>query len=164
MAPLSRGIGHREGRQRFARIVASGFGSGFVPIAAGTAGSLLAVLIGAGLIRLSPWALPGAALLATFGGLWAVQAAGAADDPGWVVIDEFAGQWIAMLTLRTGGLLALLSAFVLFRLIDIAKPGPIAWADRRKSAVGVMGDDIMAGGLAAGILWAVQTLWPGILG
>lgn len=164
MAPLNRAIGGRGGRHRFARIVASGFGIGFVPVAAGTAGSLAAVLIGAGLMRLSPLALPAAALVATFGGLWAVRTAAAVDDPGWVVIDEFAGQWIAMLTLRTGSPLALFSAFVLFRLLDIGKPWPIAWADRRKSAAGVMGDDVMAGGLAAGILWAVQKLWPGLLG
>jgi phosphatidylglycerophosphatase A len=161
VAPLNRAIG---GRERFAHIVASGLGTGFVPVAAGTVGSLVALLIGAGLMGVSPLALPGAALLATFGGLWAVRVAGAVDDPGWVVIDEFAGQWIAMLTLRTRSPLALLSAFVLFRLIDIGKPGPIAWADRRKSAAGVMGDDVMAGGLAAGILWVVQKLWPGILG
>jgi phosphatidylglycerophosphatase A len=147
-----------------ARIVASGFGAGLVPVAGGTVGSFVAVLIGAGLIRLSPWALPGAALLATLGGLWAVREAGAIDDPGWVVIDEFAGQWIAMLALRSGSLLALFSAFVLFRLIDIAKPWPVAWADRRKSAAGVMGDDVIAGGLAAGVLWAVQEFWPGVLG
>lgn len=164
MAPLTRAIGSRGGRQRLARVVASGFGTGFVPVAAGTIGSLVALLIGAGLMRLSPLALPGAALLATFGGLWAVRVAGAVDDPGWVVIDEFAGQWIAMLTLRTRSPLALLSAFVLFRLIDIGKPGPIAWADRRKTAAGVIGDDVMAGALAAGVLWAVQKLWPGILG
>jgi phosphatidylglycerophosphatase A len=161
VAPLTRVVG---GRERFARTVASGFGTGFAPVAAGSVGSLVALLIGAGLMRVSPFALPLAALLATFGGLWAVRKAGAVDDPGWVVIDEFAGQWIAMLSLRSGSPLALLAAFLLFRLIDIGKPGPIAWADRRKSAAGVMGDDVMAGGLAAGLLWVVQKLWPGISG
>ena len=161
MAPLTSATG---GRGRFARIVASGFGTGFVPVAAGTVGSLVALLIGAGLMQVSLLALPGAALLATFGGLWAVREAEAVDDPGWVVVDEFAGQWVAMLTLRSVSLVALLAAFVLFRMIDIGKPGPIAWADRHKSPAGVMGDDVMAGGLAAGILWVVQELWPGILG
>lgn len=164
MAPLIDASGPRERRQRFARFVASGFGAGLVPVAAGTIGSLVALLIGVGLMRLSRLALPAAALLATLGGFWAVRVARAIDDPGWVVIDEYAGQWIAMLTLRTTNPIALLSAFVLFRLIDIAKPGPVAWADRRKSAAGVMGDDVIAGGLTAGLLWIIQELWFGVFG
>jgi phosphatidylglycerophosphatase A len=151
------------GGVRLARLVASGFGIGCVPLAAGTVASLAAVLAGAGMLRLSPFALPAAALIATLVGLWAVRAAGATADPGWVVIDELAGQWIAMLTLRSAAPRALLAAFVLFRLIDIGKPGPVAWADRRKSALGVMGDDVIAGGLAAGVLWIVQTGWLGLL-
>lgn len=146
-------------------MIASGFGVGFlVPIGAGTLASFVAILTGAGLARASPWALPGAALLATLAGLWAVRAAGATDDPGWVVIDEFAGQWIAMSALRSTTPLALALAFLLFRLIDIGKPGPVAWADRRHSAFGVMADDVIAGALAAGILWLGQAVWPKLLG
>jgi len=147
-----------------ARLVAGGFGIGRVPVGAGTVASFAAVLIGAGLMRLSPFALAAAALLATLGGLWAVHAAGAVDDPAWVVIDEFAGQWIAMFGLRHATPLALLAAFVLFRLLDVGKPGPVAWADRHKSAAGVIGDDVIAGSLAAGILWGVQKGWPGLFG
>jgi len=148
---------------KFARAVASGGGIGRVPIAGGTLGSLAALLSGAGFMRLSPIALPAAALLACCGGLWAVRAAGAADDPGWAVIDEFAGQWIAMLALPRATPRGLSAAFLLFRLIDIGKPGPVGWADRQKSAAGVMGDDVIAGGLSAAILWAVQKRWPGLL-
>jgi len=116
------------------------------------------------LLWVSPMALPVAVLAAAFGGLWAVAAAGAGDDPGWVVIDEFAGQWIALLALgrpTSGGLAA---AFLLFRLLDVVKPGPIGWADRQHSAAGVMGDDVIAGGITAGILWAVQSRWPAVFG
>jgi phosphatidylglycerophosphatase A len=146
-----------------ARVIASGFGSGYAPAASGTVGSFVAVLIGAALIWLSPYLLPVAAILATFGGLWAINACGANDDPGWVTIDEFAGQWITMVALARPSSLGLAAAFVLFRLLDIAKPGPVAWADRQKTAVGVMGDDVIAGGLAFGVLWAVQTRWPDLL-
>ena len=145
-----------------ARLIASGFGSGFFPVAPGTAGSLVAVLLGAGLLWVSPVALPVAVLAAAFGGLWAVTVARAGDDPGWVVIDEFAGQWIAMLPLARptpGGLLA---AFLLFRFLDVVKPGPIGWADRQHGPAGVMADDLIAGAIAAGILWAVQSRWPGV--
>jgi phosphatidylglycerophosphatase A len=147
----------------FSRLIASGFGSGFFPRAPGTAASLAAVAVGAGLLWLSPFALPIATLIAAFGGLWAIGAAGAGDDPGWVVIDEFAGQWIALLPLARPTLPGLAAAFVLFRFLDIVKPGPIAWADRQHGRVAVMADDLAAGAITAGILWAVQSRWPGVL-
>ncbi len=77
-------------------------------------------------------------------------------DPGWVVIDEVAGQWITLLGLREPTPLGLLAAFALFRTLDIAKPGPVGWADRRRGAVGVMADDVIAGGLGAALLWALR--------
>jgi phosphatidylglycerophosphatase A len=80
------------------------------------------------------------------------------------VIDEFAGQWIAMLPLATATPLGLLAAFALFRLLDITKPGPIGWADRQHGAAGVMADDLIAGAIAAGIIWALQSRFPGVLG
>jgi phosphatidylglycerophosphatase A len=147
----------------FARAVASGFGVGFFPLASGTVASLVAVVIGAGLLFLSPFAVPVAVLLAAFGGVWAVAAARGGDDPGWVVIDEFAGQWIAMLSLARPTLQGLAAAFVLFRFLDIVKPGPVAWADRQQGPAAVMADDLIAGAISAGILWAVQRRWPGAL-
>ena len=147
----------------FSRFLASGFGSGFFPVAPGTAGSLVALLLGAGLLHISVWALLLGALLAIGIGLWAIRAAEGAADPGWVVIDEFAGQWIALLGLARPSLTGLLAAFALFRFFDIAKPGPVAWADQRKGAVGVMGDDVIAGALAALALLAASALVPGLL-
>src|SRR5580700_553265 len=87
---------HDDGHMTLARLVASGGGSGYVPVAAGTLASALAVLLGALLMLLPPYALPVAALIATLGGLWAIRAARVEGDPGWVVIDEFAGQWLAL--------------------------------------------------------------------
>ena len=106
----------------------------------------------------SPYALWVAILLAVTGGVWAVRAAGADCDPSWVVIDEFAGQWIAMLGLARVTVLGALAAFVLFRVLDITKLGPIGWADRRHDAVGVMGDDVIAGLIAALALWGARLL------
>jgi phosphatidylglycerophosphatase A len=141
------------GQVALARLIASGFGSGYAPRAPGTAGSLAALAAGWALLHGPAWALPAAILLACLAGWWAIGVAGGADDPGWVVIDEFAGQWIALLPLTHPSPLGLLAAFVLFRLLDIVKPGPIGWADRRHGALGVMADDVIAGGIAAIILW-----------
>lgn len=147
-----------------ARFIASGFGAGYAPVAPGTAGSLLALLLGVLLILASPVALPLAALTATLGGVWAIRAARIDGDPGWVVIDEVAGQWIAMLPLPRPAWPGLLAAFLLFRLFDITKPGPVGWADRRHGAVGVMADDVIAGAIAAVILLVFRLGWPHLLG
>nr|WP_294504399.1 phosphatidylglycerophosphatase A [uncultured Rhodopila sp.] len=148
---------------RIARLIAAGFGSGYSPVAAGTVASVVAVLVGAVLLWLSPVALPAAATLATFGGFIAVQRADVVGDPGWVVIDEFAGQWIAMLALGRPSSSGLLGAFILFRLFDIAKPGPVGWADRQHGAFGIMADDVIAGAIAALILATIRILWPDLL-
>ncbi|MGA9866242.1 MAG: phosphatidylglycerophosphatase A, partial [Acetobacteraceae bacterium] len=44
------------------------------------------------------------------------------------------------------------------------KPGPVGWADRQHGAAGVMADDLIAGALGAGILWAVRTRFPLVFG
>jgi phosphatidylglycerophosphatase A len=58
----------------------------------------------------------------------------------------------------------LLAAFFIFRLLDVAKPGPIGWADRQSGAAGIMADDVIAGVITAGILWAINSRWPTLLG
>jgi phosphatidylglycerophosphatase A len=138
---------------RLARLVASGFGVGYVPTAPGTAGALLGVALGAALLAVSPAALALGAAAVIVAGLWAIRRAligERARDPGWVVIDEVAGQMVALLgTAWRPSWAGLLIAFALFRLFDIAKPGPVGWADRRSGPLYVMADDLIAGGLAA---------------
>jgi len=141
-----------------ARLIAGGFGIGWAPMMSGTLASAVATLVGIGLMLSSPYALWLAILAAVVGGVWAIRAAGADDDPSWVVIDEFAGQWIAMLGLARVTVLGTLAAFVLFRVLDITKVGPIGWADRRHDALGVMADDVIAGLIAALVLWAARLL------
>ena len=157
-----------NGRRGVAFWLASGLGSGLSPWAPGTVGSAVALVLGLGLLALEPALLPLAAAIATIGGLWAVQATGATDDPDWIVIDEFAGQWIAMLPLAllepgaAWNPASLALGFATFRLLDIAKPGPVGWADRQEGAAGVMADDVVAGLLAAGVVRAAQVVWPGL--
>ena len=126
-------------------------------------GSLAALLVGIPLLDWHRGALAAAAVLATVAGLWAVWRIEVRDDPGWVVIDEVAGQWIAMLALPGASLIGLLLAFGLFRLLDVAKPGPVGWADRRPGAAGVMLDDVIAGALAAAVIIAFRLAWPGVM-
>ncbi len=146
------------------RLVASGLGAGFAPVAPGTAGSAVATVLGAALLAGPGWALPCAALAASLGGLWAIRAARVEGDPGWVTIDEVAGQWIALLGLARPSVVGLVAAFLVFRLLDVAKPGPVGWADRQGGAAGIMADDLIAGGLAAGVVWAVRMRWPAAFG
>ena len=148
-------------------LIATGFGSGRLPVAPGTWGSALGLLIALGLFAqpyLPPlWALLGGAAIATAAGMIAVPpylAASPSKDPSEVVIDEIAGQLLAaaplaLLPWPTLGWIGWALAFALFRLFDIFKPGPVAWADRQPGALGVMADDLIAGLLAALCLLAI---------
>ena len=141
-------------------LVASFGGVGTLPRAPGTWGSLAALLLGLVLMAL-PGALLVASLAACAAGVVAIpQCVPDRDaDPSWVVIDEVAGQWIAMLGLGSVTVSGALLAFIGFRLLDIIKPGPIGWADRQDGAFGIMTDDILAGVAVALALIAAR--WAG---
>lgn len=138
-----------------ARCIATFGGCGLSPKAPGTVGSVAALLVGLPLVK-RPKLLAAAAGAATLAGLWASQKAGDGEDHGWIVIDEVAGMWISLLACsptkneKSVGLFWPLLAFGLFRLFDITKPGPVGVLDKRHDAVGIMGDDIVAGFMAAG--------------
>lgn len=140
------------------RLIASFFGVGFFPVAPGTAGSAVALVTGAALMLGPPWLLPGGAVIAAVAGFLAIRGAvtDPEADPEWVVIDEVAGQWIAMLGLAGVSLGGLAAAFVGFRVLDVLKPGPVGWADRQSGAFGIMADDVLAGGGVALMLYAVR--------
>ena len=145
-------------------LLATWFGVGYLPKFPGTWGSLVAVPL-AWMIHsgLGPWGLVAAAGVVFAIGLGAsdsfIRETGV-DDPGPVVIDEVAGQW---LTLAVAPLNVYFYAlgFVLFRIADIWKPWPVSWADDTfKGGIGVMLDDILAAGYAAAVLYFVSLLWP----
>ena len=85
-------------------------------------------------------------------GIWAsgvMERATGDKDPGKIVIDEVAGQWLTLVPVAPDPLLYLIG-FLLFRIADIVKPWPASWCDRNLSGgVGVMLDDIAAGAYAA---------------
>jgi phosphatidylglycerophosphatase A len=142
---------------RYATLLASGFGSGYAPVAPGTFGSLAGLLIGAVLLSYGHVALAIGLLLFSYAGIRSITAVGAASaDPGWIVIDEIAGQMIPLLVLPHVSIAGLVLAFLAFRIFDITKLGPIAWADARHDAWGVMGDDWLAGIAAAIVLLLIR--------
>lgn len=142
------------------------FGIGHLRPAPGTWGSFAAVALGVLAYQLGAgWLVPVGAVLATVLGFWAVPLAvrGKADqDPSEIVIDEVAGQLLALSftviplmrhdvpDLLFGAWPGWLAPFLLFRLFDIRKPWLVGRADRRGDAAGVMLDDLWAG-LFAGI-------------
>lgn len=144
-------------------MVATVFGVGLLPKAPGTWGSLSALPLAWLLYR---WAGPMAVALAMavvfFAGWWASAALarrGGDHDPGYIVIDEVAGQLVVLVAIPPDALLYAM-AFGLFRLFDITKPAFIGWADRRVGGgLGVMLDDLLAGACGALAIFAVTQLW-----
>ncbi|MEL6608970.1 MAG: phosphatidylglycerophosphatase A [Pseudomonadota bacterium] len=148
------------------RLIATVFYAGYLRPASGTWGSLAALLLAIPVVMLGGvWALAIGAGVAYAAGHWATaQMVGPGhSDPSEVVIDELVGQWIALLPVAwmygaVGAApviwWASAAAFGLFRLFDIAKPGPVGAADRRGDVTGVMLDDVIAGVFAAVIVGA----------
>jgi phosphatidylglycerophosphatase A len=141
--------------------LASGFGLGYAPKAPGTFGSLLGLGLGALLLLSGHLPLLFGIVLVSGLGLYAVSTLDeAAQDPGWVVIDEIAGQMIPLLLLSHLSALGLGLSFVLFRAFDILKPGPVGWADARHDEYGLMGDDLIAGSLAGACILLLHLVLP----
>jgi phosphatidylglycerophosphatase A len=162
------------------RLVASFFGVGFLRPAPGTWGSLAAVILGFAILEVAGvWAFVAATALAVAVAFWAIAdlvrrlGEPGHHDPSWVVIDEVAGQWIALLPVAVGATMntvapldlwpGWIAAFLLFRLFDIWKPWPVGWADRRPGTAGVVLDDLFAGLLAALGVMLLAGLAHGVL-
>lgn len=155
------------------QLLAFGLGSGLAPRAPGTFGSLAAVLLFPLLAYAGLYAYLGLMVLVAVGGVWICgHAAKALDvhDDGRIVWDEFAGQWIALTPLVPAAagagldwslhaLVGLIAAFALFRLLDVAKPWPIGYLDRKiDGGLGIIADDLMAGFLAGLVVFFIQHL------
>jgi len=146
----------------FSHFLAAGLGSGWLPKAPGTWGSLAAllpawfILQGAGVMGL--WI---ASIIVSILGCWicAIVLAQISDkDPGWIVVDEWAGQWLCLALLMPffdSLVLTFFIAFIAFRLFDIFKPWPISLAEKLGPAWwSIMADDIVAGLIGAGVVIA----------
>lgn len=146
-------------------LLATWFGAGLLPVAPGSWGSLAALPFAWAIAATGGWpALALASVLVFLVGVWAADRTVAdtgIEDPGLVVIDEVAGQWLVLLFAKPGWL-SYAVGFALFRLFDITKPWPAGWADRTvKGGLGVMLDDVLAAFWGLAIMLALQ--WLGLL-
>lgn len=149
--------------KRVAQAVVTVCGVGHAPAMPGTWGSAVALPFAWGLHLVGGIPLLAVATVAVFIlGLWAsgvVLRESAVKDPGWIVIDEVAGQWLVLLVVPPDLSLYAIG-FVLFRIADVWKPWPASWADRTLTgAAGVMVDDIFAAGWAAVALIVFRYAW-----
>ena len=161
-----------------ARLIATGFGLGYIPVAPGTWASLAAVAVGVLIHGLGSFPLLLLATLAVIAvAWWAINTAlpeMGGGDPSEIVIDEVAGQWLALLAPSFGfWMMGLdswrfpypgwLGAFLAFRLFDIWKPWLVGRADGRGDAWGVLLDDLLAGIFAGILVMILAALAHGVL-
>ena len=129
-------------------------GVGYLPLAPGTFGSLVGVGLFWLLVRANaanPLVIIVAILAVTLAGIWAgsrVEQVSGRKDPGKVVVDEVAGQMIALFPLTLfarWSTVAVILSFILFRFFDIVKPYPANRLQDLDGGMGIMFDDLVAG-------------------
>ena len=145
------------------KLISTFFYIGYLRPAPGTWGSLTALIISFGIIQYSSILLLIIAILFGFFIGWIAVAKQTLNkrihDPSEIVIDEVVGQWIAvlplaLLPLNSGSSYTLwFMALIIFRVLDITKPGLIGWADRKNTPLSVMLDDLIAGAMTAAIIY-----------
>ncbi len=161
-------------RHKISWIIATWFGSGLLPKAPGTWGSLAALPFAYIItIYTCPYALIFGIVALFFIGIWVsdnIEESAKIKDPGFIVVDEVVGQWIALLPLPFlysfldpnsfyyfSAPIATVS-FIFFRIFDIWKPWPVNYADKNISGgYGIMFDDVIAGMYALIITSAMTT-------
>jgi len=150
------------------RFLAAGLGSGWLPVAPGTWGSLASLLPAWAIVHYSGYVLLligsmavlllGCAVCAQLGPMLTEA------DPAWIVIDEWAGQWLCLglcAPFVGAGLAGLAASFAAFRLFDVWKPWPVSALEHKGPAWwGIMVDDVMAGlmggACVVAVAWFVQ--------
>jgi phosphatidylglycerophosphatase A len=130
-------------------------GVGYLPLMPGTFGSVVGAAIFLLLVqRVSPVVIVVSILVVTFAGIWAAsrtEALSGRKDPRKVVVDEVAGQMIALLPLTVYAVTprAVMISVTLFRIFVIVKPYPAGRLEGLRGGFGIMCDDLVAGGYAA---------------
>lgn len=134
---------------------ATWFGAGLSPVGPGTVATLAALPVYFAMVPLPSLVQLAIVLVINVAGCYAAQRIAietGTDDPQIVVIDESGGILLALWIAVPSGWLGVLAATLLFRLLDIYKPGPIRLVERlRPPGLGIMADDLLAG-IVAGLL------------
>jgi phosphatidylglycerophosphatase A len=134
-------------RARIATALATAGYVGFVPIAPGTFGSAVGLVVYAAVSMTSSWVVEAAVLVVILGlGIWSADHVERAlgKDPGPVVIDEVAGMLVTLAFLDVSVTGALVGFFI-FRVLDVIKPPPARRLEDLHGGPGIMFDDVMAG-------------------
>ncbi len=140
---------------RLAFLLATWFGCGRSPFAPGTVGSAAALAIAIALhyyAGFTGWHFLALAAVLFFPAVWSagvVARVAKIEDPGFVVVDEVLGQWVALSAARPFNWVTCLAAFALFRAFDIWKPFPVDRLEALPGGWGINADDAMAGFYAA---------------
>ncbi len=139
-----------------AKLLATGFGAGYSPVAPGTCGTVVAVPLAWAAATRPHWQFVLLALAVTGLGIAVAERAGRAwgntEDDQRIVIDEIAGYLITVSCVPRGWA-ALAIGFVVFRAFDIVKPWPVRWLDANlPGGWGVVLDDAAAGVMGAGVM------------
>lgn len=145
-------------------MLATWFGSGLMPFAPGTWGSLAALPFAYLIQYYVGWVGLAVATVTVFAiGCWAssiFEREAGTDDPGAVVIDEVAGQWLVLLPAGLDPVLYLIG-FILFRIVDIFKPWPACWFDKNiHGGLGIMLDDVVAAIYGLVAIYFLQMQYP----
>ncbi|HWX54318.1 MAG TPA: phosphatidylglycerophosphatase A [Verrucomicrobiae bacterium] len=152
-------------KSRFSWLIATFFGVGYLRPGPGTYASFATVLIWWCSSRYlpSPWLLPVAVFAAVLVSLIGIPPStvvareSGIKDPGFVVIDEVAGQMIALIAVPLNWKY-LLASLILFRVFDIMKPFPLRRLEKLPEGTGIMMDDVGAG-LYALVLLQIWSHW-----
>ena len=143
-------------------MLATWFGVGYLPVAPGTWGTLAAMPLAFVTASWPTWIYVVFVAVAV---AVAVVAAGVAErsfgapDPQCIVVDEVVGYLVTVVLVPRDDFAALGLAFLVFRVLDITKPPPIRWLERRLSGgLGVVLDDVAAGLLGAPLVWLARSL------
>jgi phosphatidylglycerophosphatase A len=132
---------------RAATVIATAFGSGYSPIAPGTAGSLVGLALFWPLQLAAPWVQVLVVVVVYLAGVAASTRLAlqlGRKDPGAAVVDEVVGMWLSLLFLPFTPATAA-AAFLLFRVLDVFKPYPARQLEALPGGWGIMTDDVMAG-------------------
>lgn len=152
---------------RLSSLLATCFGIGRIPFAPGTFAAAAALPFGILLVMRGSLAIMIGAIIAIVVGVWACgqhAAKARVADPSECVLDEVAGQWIALVPIALYGRpfdwRPYAIGFLLFRFFDVLKFWPMSAGERLPGGLGVVADDVLAGLFAAALLWlALSNGW-----